>query len=322
MKSKLVNFTKTRAIYMVLALLCVLFAFLSDKFISINNVLNLIRQVAVLGISSVGLTFVMLTGGIDLSTGSVITMVNIIGAYGMVKMGLPPLVACIIALAVATLVGFINGVLVANLNMPALIVTFASQIILEGLAYILCGGLPIFGFPTSFMFLGQGYLLGVPVPIWVMGLCFAVGIFILGKTYFGRYFCAVGSNEGASRLSGIRVKRVKYLAYTFSAFFAGIGGLVMLSRTNSGQPTAGKGFEFDIITAVVLGGVSVSGGTGRLSNVVAGALIIGVLGNGMVLLDINTYYQMVVKGLILAVAVGFDCVQRDRPKKAKKIQSR
>lgn len=313
-----IDFTKKRAIFIVLILICVLFSILSSNFLTSKNILNLVRQVAVLGISSVGLTFVMLIGGIDLGTGSVITMVNIMAAYCMVNLGMNPVFACLLALLLAAAVGFLNGFFIANLKMPALIMTFATQIVLEGVAYILCGGLPIFGFPDSFAFLGQGYFLRIPVPIWIMAAAFLVGIFILNKTYFGRYFYALGSNEGASRLSGINVKRVKYLVYTLSSVFAAIGGLVMLSRTNSGQPMAGKGFEFDIITAVVLGGVSVNGGSGKLSNVVAGTLILGVLSNGMVLLNVNTYYQMVVKGLILAFAVGFDCYQKIQLSKAKR----
>lgn len=314
---RVMDFTKRRAIFLVLILICILFSILSENFLTSKNILNLIRQVATLGIASVGLTFVMLIGGIDLGTGSVITMVNILTAYCMVNLGINPLLACLLSLAAAAVVGFINGFFIANLNMPALIMTFATQIILEGLAYILSGGLPIFGFPESFAFLGQGYILEVPVPIYIMAAAFLIGIFLLNKTYFGRYFYALGSNEGAAKLSGINVKRVKYLVYTLSSLFAAIGGLVMLSRTNSGQPTAGKGFEFDIITAVVLGGVSVSGGSGKLSNVIAGVLILGVLSNGMILLDVNTYYQMVVKGLILAFAVGFDCFQKLQLSKSK-----
>lgn len=312
-----IDFTKRRAIFIVLIVICILFSVLTGNFLTMKNILNLIRQVAVLGIASVGLTFVMLTGGIDLSTGSVITMVNILAAFCMVKLGMNPMAACLITLLLAAAVGFVNGFLIARLKMPALIMTFATQIVLEGIAYILCGGLPIFGFPESFAYLGQGYLGGVPVPIWLMAFSFLVGIFLLNRTYFGRYFYAIGSNEGASELSGIHVGRVKYLVYTLSSVFAALGGLVMLSRTNSGQPTAGKGFEFDIITAVVLGGISVSGGSGKLSNVIAGTLILGVLSNGMVLMNISTYYQMVVKGLILAVAVGFDCYQKIQLGKAK-----
>ena len=202
--------------------------------------------------------------------------------------------------------------------MPELIVTFASQTIFAGLAYIICGGTPISRFPDSFLAMGQGYVGFIPVPVIIMAVIFAIGWFISEKTYFGRYFYALGGNEEAAQLSGINVKKIKYLVYSLSGFFAGIAGLVMLARANTGQPNAGVGYEFDVITCVVLGGVSTTGGSGKMSNVIAGVMIIGVLQNGMVLLNISSYTQMVVKGIILLVAVGADCVQKQRMAKVKK----
>jgi hypothetical protein len=168
----------------------------------------------------------------------------------------------------------------------------------------------IYGFDERFKVIGQGYVGPVPVPVIIMIICFAIGSFILNKTYFGRYFYAVGGNEEAAKLSGIRVGRIKYLIYALGGLFSGLAGIVMLSRTNSAQPTAGIGYEFDVITCVVLGGVSVAGGIGKISNVVAGVLIIGVLTNGMVLLNVSTFAQMIIKGIVLILAVGFDCIQK------------
>lgn len=307
---KFTHILKEEAIYVVLIVLFIAFACANKRFLSPNNLLNIARQVAVLGIASVGMTYVILIGGIDLSTGSIITFVNIIAAYFMVNLGMDMWLAILISIIVSTGIGFINGFLVANFNMPALIVTFASQTIFEGLAYIISKGMPIFGFPKAFANIGQGYLGPIPVPVIIMIVAFLIGGFILNKTYFGRYFYAIGGNETASQLSGIRVKRIKYLIFSLSGLFAGIAGIVMLARTNSGQPTAGKGYEFEVITAVALGGVSLSGGSGKLSNVVAGVLIMGVLKNGMVLLNISSYVQMVVEGIILIFAVGFDCIQK------------
>lgn len=310
-----VKFLKERAIFVVMIVLFLFFTISTDTFCTANNLLNIARQIAVLGIASVGMTMVILTGGIDLSTGSIITFVNIITAYFMVNLGVNMWVAIIVSLIASTLIGLLNGIAVANLNMPALIVTFASQTVFEGIAYIICSGIPIFGFSKAFTFIGQGYIGAIPFPIILLIAAFLVGGFILVKSYFGRYIYAVGGNEEAAELSGIRVKRVKYLVYSLSGLFAGIAGIVMLSRTNSGQPTAGKGYEFDVITAVVLGGVSVNGGSGKISNVVAGVLIIGMLSNGMVLMNVSSYAQMVVKGVILAIAVGFDCYQKLSMKK-------
>ncbi|MDR1248170.1 MAG: ABC transporter permease [Treponema sp.] len=256
---------KDYSIYFALLALIVFFSVLTGgKFQRPNNILNVIRQVSMMGIASVGMAFVLLLGGIDLSIGSTITLVNIVAAWFMVKAQISPVPACLIAVTMAAAVGFFNGWIIANIKMPPLIVTLSTMTMLEGLAFIICGGVPIFGFPRWFTVIGQGYLGPVPIPVVIMVVILAAGSFILNQTYFGRYFYAVGGSEDAAALSGINVKRVKYLAYTLSGFFAGLAGMVMLSRTMSGQALAGKGFEFDVLTAVVLGGVSVSGGFGKI----------------------------------------------------------
>lgn len=312
MKEKAVYQLKDKAIWVVFIFLFIAFTIANPRFITPNNIITIARQVSMYGIASIGMTFVILLGGIDLATGSIITFVNIICAYFMVHNGMNMYIAIILSLVLATLIGTLNGFMVSSVGMPALIATFATQTIFKGVAYILSGGTPINGFTEKFKIIGQGYVGAIPVPVIIMILCFAVGSFILNKTYFGRYFYAVGGNEEAAKLSGIRVGRVKYLVYSLSGLFAGLAGIVMLSRTNSAQATAGDGYEFDVITCVVLGGVSVTGGYGKLSNVVAGVLIIGALTNGMVLMNVSSYVQMVVKGLVLAFAVGFDCIQKKR----------
>lgn len=308
---KILGVLKNRAIYVFLLLMLVFFSIVNSNFMTVSNLLNVAKQVSILGIASVGMTYVILLGGIDLATGSIISFVNIVAAYFMVNVGMGVVPSVLLSLVISTAIGFLNGLIIAEIHMPALIVTFASQTIFAGLAYIICGGMPISRFPESFLKIGQGYVGPIPIPVIIMIACFAVGAFILVKTYFGRYFYALGGNEEAAELSGIPVKRIKYLVYSFSGFFAGVAGLVMLARANTGQPTAGVGYEFDVITCVVLGGVSVSGGSGKILNVIAGVLIIGVLGNGMVLLDISSYMQMVIKGIILLLAVGSDCIQQN-----------
>lgn len=309
---------KQRAIWVFLLVMIVFFSVMSDNFLTMRNLLNVVKQVSIYGIASVGMTYVILLGGIDLATGSIISFINILAAYLMVNMGWSPVLAVLCSLVASTVIGFLNGIIIAEIKMPALIVTFASQTIFAGIAYIICNGTPISRFPDSFLTIGQGYVGSVPVPVIIMIICFAVGAFILVKTYFGRYFYALGGNEEAAELSGIRVKKVKCLVYSLSGFFAGVAGLVMLARANTGQPNAGVGYEFDVITCVVLGGVSVNGGSGKISNVIAGVLIIGVLSNGMVLLNISSYMQMVIKGIILLLAVGSDCIQQQNLQKAKK----
>ncbi|GMQ61111.1 ABC transporter permease [Vallitalea maricola] len=307
---------KKYGIFAVLILLIIFFSVTSKAFFIPSNLFNVARQVSMLGIAAVGMAFVLLLGGIDLSIGSQITLVNIVTAWLMVNAEVHPVIACLIAIVMSVSIGFVNGWIIANLKMPPLIVTLSTMTIIEGIAYIICKGIPIFGFPKYFSELGQGYVGPIPIPVIITIIILAIGAFVLNKTYFGRYFYAVGGNEEAAKLSGINVKRVKYLVYSLSGLFAGIAGIVMLSRTNSGQVLAGKGFEFDVLTAVVLGGVSVNGGFGKISNVVAGVLIIGVLSNGLVLLDVSQYVQMVTKGIVLLFAVAFDCIQKNRKLKA------
>ncbi len=305
------DLVKSNAIWLVFIAEVIIFSIASGgTFITGNNLVNISRQVSYYGIASIGMTFVILIAGIDLSIGSIITLVNVVCAYLMVNAGMNMWVAVIISLLLATAIGTLNGGMVATIGIPALIATFASQTIFEGISYLISGGRPISGFTSDFGLFGRWAVGPVPVCALIMIACFALGSFILNKSYFGRYFYAIGGNEEAAELSGIRVNRVKYLIYALSGFFAGLAGIVLLSRSGSAQSTVGKGLEFDVITCVVLGGVSVNGGVGRMSGVVAGVLIIGSLTNGMILMDVSEYTQMVVKGLVLAVAVGIDCMSK------------
>lgn len=313
-ENKIANQLKDKAIWLVLVVLVIVFTIANPRFIAASNLLTLLRQVSMYGIASIGMTFVILLGDIDLSTGTIISFVNIICAYMMVNMGMNPVLAVAISMVAATLIGVLNGFMVSTIGIPAIIATYASQTSFLGLAYIICNGMPISGFSKGFAVIGQGYVAKIiPIPVIIMIVCFAIGSFILNKTYFGRYFYAVGGNVEAARLSGIRVGRIKYLVFAISGFFAGLAGIVMLSRTASGNASAGSdGFEFEVITCVVLGGVSISGGYGKMSGVVAGTCIIGALKNGMVLMNINSYTQKIVMGVVLACAVGFDCLQNKK----------
>ena len=310
------SFIKTNAIWLVFIVEVIFFAIFSKgTFVSGSNMVNIMRQVSYYGIASVGMTFVILIAGIDLSIGSIITLVNMICAFMMVNMGWNMWIAILVSLIVAVLIGLLNGFMVATIGMPALIATFASQTVFEGLAFLITNGRPISGFTKTnpaINFFARWTLGPIPWCAILMAACFAVGSFILNRSYFGRYFYAIGGNEEAAELSGILVDKVKILIYALSGFFAALAGIVMLSRTGSAQATVGKGKEFDVITCVVLGGVSVSGGIGRISGVVAGVFIIGCLTNGLILMNVSEYIQMVVKGLVLAAAVGLDCMSNKR----------
>lgn len=309
-ENKVVNFIKGQAIWIVFFVLVIAFTIANPRFITGANLMIMLRQVAVWGIASIGMTFVILLGDIDLSTGSIITFVNVLCAYLMVNKGMGMVTAIIITLIASTLIGVLNGFMVSTIGIPALIATFATQTAFSGIALILCNGQPIYGFDKAFKVFGQGKVGPIPVPVIIMVVCFILGSFILNKTYFGRYFYAVGGNIEAAKLSGIRTGRVKYLVFALSGFFAGLAGIVLLSRTNSGMGNAGLGYEFKVITCVVLGGISVSGGYGRMSGVVAGTFIISALNNGMVLMNINSWIQDIVLGVVLVLAVGFDCLQK------------
>ncbi len=305
----------TYGILVVLIALCLLFGILSPVFFSAENVLNILRQVAVVGIVAVGMTFVILTGGIDLSVGSIIGIASVFTAKIMLA-GVPVVWAVALALAMCALFGLANGLIVNELFIPPLVATLGTMTALRGVAFIISGGLPVFGFSNTLSYLGQGYVWVIPVPVIVMAATFALGFVLLDATRFGRYVYGVGGNEEATRLSGVSVKAIKALVYTMSGFLSGVAGVVLLSRINSGQPKAGQGYEMDVITAVVIGGVSISGGEGNILLVVAGVLIMGVLSNGMILLNINEYVQWVVKGLVLLAAVGFDRVSQRRKLRA------
>ncbi len=301
-------------ILVVLAAMIIFFSIMSNAFFTVDNFLNVFRQVSMLGIASVGFVFVLLTGGIDLSIGSQVTFVNILCAYLMINVGMDPFLAVIICVACTTGFGLINGLIITKLNVLPLITTLCMMNILRGISYIICTGMPIFGFPKSFSFLGQGYIGPIPFPVILMVIAFAVGGFILAKTYFGRYFYAVGGNEEAAALSGVNITRTKISVYALCGLFAGIAGVIWLSRVNSGQPVTGLGFEFDVLTAVVLGGVSTAGGEGDIAGAIIGVIVIGLLNNGLVLINVSEYFQLVIKGVVLLVAVAADSKRRMKKK--------
>jgi ribose transport system permease protein len=309
---------QTFAIWFVLIGLGIFFSIMSPAFLRPDNLFNIGKQVAVLGILSVGMACVILTGGIDLTVGSLLAVTGTIGAMLMVNVGMHPVPAAIIAALASTLVGFISGVTIVYFHVPPLITTLAFMTVFRGVAYLLTKGQPVYGLPKGFVVLGQGYLWLVPIPTVFMFAIFALGSFFLNWTKLGLYVYALGGNEEATRLSGINIKRLRILVYVISGTLAGISGVLLLARLNSGQPTVGWDTALDVITAVVLGGVSIFGGEGKLSGVLAGAFIMGVLSNGLIILGVGEYYQMVVKGMVLVIAVAID--QHSKIRKQKVVQ--
>ena len=304
-------------VYLVLVVIILFFTLITDTFLTSRNILNICRQVSMTGICSVGMTMVLLTGGIDISVGSIIALVGVVSAKLVAEAGMPIFPAMLIGVAVGAFCGLINGIMVARFEVPALITTLAMQTVARGAAYILTSGIPVYGLPEEIRTLGQGYLLGIPIPVIIMVLIFVFGWWLLEQTRFGRYTYAIGGNQEVARLSGINIMKIKIIIYTLSGFFAGLSGVIMLSRINSGQPNTSEGFEMDVITGAVLGGISVAGGEGKLINVIAGVLIMGMLSNGMTLMNLDEYWQWVVKGIVLLAAVTFDNLQRKRNAKVK-----
>lgn len=284
------------------AILFLLMSGLNDSFLTVNNLTNVARQVSINAIIAVGMTCAILTGGIDLSVGPVMALSGSIAA-GLMLGGIPIPLAMVTALVIGALFGLANGACIAYLRMPPIIVTLASMGIARGLALLYTGGYPISGLPDMFSFFGRGSVLGIQVPVLIMVGVYILAYLMLNHLPFGRYVYAIGGNEEAARLSGIRVPRYKVLVYVVSGTTAALAGLVLTSRLMSGQPNAGEGFELDAIAAVVLGGAAISGGRGAIIGTLVGAMMLGVLNNGLNLMSVSPYIQNVVKGGIILAAI-------------------
>jgi ribose transport system permease protein len=269
--------------------------------------LNLLRQISINALIAFGMTFVILTGGIDLSVGSILALSSALMA-GMIVSGVDPILSICITALLGALMGAVNGLLITKGKVAPFIATLATMTIYRGLTLVYTDGNPITGLGDhySFQLFGRGYFFGIPVPAVTMLITFFILWFILHKTSFGRKTYAIGGNETAAFVSGIKVDRVKCLIYSLAGMMAAISGAILTSRLNSAQPTAGTAYEMDAIAAVVLGGTSLAGGKGRIFGTLVGALIIGTLNNGLNLLGVSSFYQQVVKGIVILIAVLID----------------
>ncbi|WP_010306271.1 ribose ABC transporter permease [Kurthia senegalensis] len=290
-----------------LLLIVVIISIMSPSFLTANNIFNVLRQVSISALIAFGMTFVILTGGIDLSVGSTLALTGAVAA-GLLSSGVDPIIAMAVALILGLILGAINGVIIAKGKVAPFIATLATMTIYRGATLVYMDGKPISGLGdhASFQMFGKGYFLGIPVPVVTMVIAFFVLYFILRKTTFGRRVYAVGGNAEASRLSGINVNRITIAVYALTGMLAALAALILTSRLNSAQPTAGESYELDAIAAVVLGGTSLTGGRGWIVGTLIGALIIGVLNNGLNLIGVSSFYQQVVKGLVILFAVLLD----------------
>lgn len=299
-----------------LFVLCVGITILSDKFLTVANGWNVLRQISVNICISVGMTLVVLTAGIDLSVGSVLALCGAVTA-GLLKNGieLPDqnlyigftiLGAILVGLMTGSLLGWFNGWAITKFNVPPFVATLAMLTMARGFTMLWTKGFPINNLGSKFDYIGTGWFVGVPVPVWISLLVVLFAVFLTTKTPLGRYIYAIGGNENAARLSGINIKRIKTIVYTISGALAALGGLMVTARLDSAQPNAGTSYELDAIAAVVIGGTSLSGGKGSILGTVLGAVIIGVLNNGLVLLNVSPFWQQVVKGGVILLAVIID----------------
>jgi ribose transport system permease protein len=299
-----------------LLVLCIIIAVLSDKFLTMDNGWNVLRQIAVNVCISTGMTLVVLTAGIDLSVGSVLALCGAITA-GLLKNGIPIasadafigftiLGAVLAGILAGGLLGFFNGLVITRFKVPPFVATLAMLTIARGFTMLWTKGHPISNLGSEFAVIGTGWLIGIPVPVWIAGMVVLLAAFITQQTRLGRYIYAIGGNENAARLSGINIGKVKLIVYGIAGALAAVGGIMVTSRLDSAQPNAGTGYELDAIAAVVIGGTSLSGGKGSVWGTVMGAVIIGVLNNGLVLLNVSPFWQQVVKGGVILIAVIID----------------
>lgn len=305
----------------VLLLMCVVLSFLTDRFLTADNAWNVMRQISVNVVISVGMTLVILTGGIDLSVGSVLAICGAVSA-GMLKFSTQTglfglqfsftLFGAITGGVVAgTLLGFVNGISITRFKIPPFVATLAMLTIARGLTMLWTGGFPITGLGDKMAFIGTGWLLGIPMPVWISAIIVLLAVLITRRTKFGRYIYAIGGNEKAAELSGLKIRKIKLIVYSIAGALAAVGGLIVTSRLDSAQPNAGTGYELDSIAAVVIGGTSLSGGRGTILGTVQGALIIGILNNGLVLLNVSPFWQQVIKGFVILLAVAIEKLNKN-----------
>lgn len=313
-KQKFKDFASNYTILMMFIMFCIIMIFASEYFATWRNIRNILRQTSINGLLSIGMTFVILTGGIDLSVGSVLAFGGVVSASLVSKASggeiYSPTVAIMAAMGVGIIMGGITGILVAKWKVAPFVASLGMLSVARGLTYIYTDGMPIPKIDRAFLFIGKGSVLGLPMPVFIFAIVVLISYIVLKKTRYGRYIYAVGGNEQSARISGINTKFIIFSVYVISGLLAAFGGAILTARTTAGLPQAGQSYELDAIAAVVIGGTSLKGGQGSLVGTVIGALIIGVVNNGLDILGVSSYYQQVVKGSIIVIAVLIDSIKK------------
>lgn len=322
-KIDFIMFFERFGVLIFLILLIVFFQSQNNAFLSYRNIFNVLTEVSIFGIMAVGMTFVILTAGIDLSVGSILAVCAMFAAY-IIKGdntvtveseawgGMSWLVGLILCLSLGTLIGWLNGLGITKLKLPPFIVTLGGMTIWRGLTLVINNGSPIAGFDEGYRWWGRGILLGIPVPVIIFCVVAIIGYFALHKTRWGRYVYSVGGNPEAARLAGVNINKTLVSVYVITGALAGLAGFILSARLGSAESVAGVAFELRVIASVVIGGTSLMGGYGRITGTIFGSIIMGVLINGLVLMDVSAYYQQIIMGIIIILAVSFDTYAKSR----------
>ncbi|MBS3783317.1 MAG: ribose ABC transporter permease [Anaerolineae bacterium] len=296
------DFTRRFGLVFSFLLLCAVLSVLSDRFLTVGNIVNVLRQSTINGIIAIGMTYVILTAGIDLSVGALLALCTVVTA-DLLQQGWPVPLSVGAGLGLGAALGLVTGLIITKARVPPFVTTLGTMTVARGLALTYTGGRPITGLPDGFRFLGTGWLGPVPMPIVIAALAFLVGYILLTRTRVGESVLALGNNPVAARYAGIAVDRYTVFVYAVAGMLSALAGMILVARLNSAQPTAGQGYEFNAIAAVVVGGTSFAGGEGGLGGTLLGVLVIAVLNNGLNLLDVSSFYQPVVTGLVIALAL-------------------
>ena len=311
---KFKEYMRSYALFIIFIFMCVVLSITSDTFLKPKNIINVFRQISINGILALGMTFVIILGGIDISIGSVAAVAGVVTALILEINGSFTFLGILGGILAGGVMGMVIGFLVAKMRIAPFIASLAMLTIARGLALVLAGGVPHTIYNETFISIGNGYLwpkktpdsISLPISVLILIICIVIVSVVLYKTKFGRYVYAVGGNEEAARVSGVKVTKIKFFTFVINGLLCGVAGIVLAARITSGQPAAASGYELDAIAAVIIGGASLAGGAGRVSGTVIGALIIGVLNNGLILLAVSSYYQQIIQGVIIAGAVIID----------------
>ncbi len=304
----------TFGIYFVFVIIFAALSFANPKFCSLNNLINVLKQASIVAVIAMGQTFCLIIGGMDLSSGSVMALAGVCSAFYGLKDSTNMAMVFIMAFGVGILCGFINGIIVSRGKVPAFIATLGMQQAARGMALLVTNATPVFGLSPAYTFLGSAKLFEIPVLVLVMIVVLIICAFVLNKTKFGRHVYAVGGNEVSAYVSGIAVKKIQLIVYMIAGAMSGLGGLLLAGRIQSGTPAMAEGYELDAIAGAVIGGISTSGGVGKIYGAIIGSLLLAMISNGLDMLQVSAYYQQIIKGAIIVLAVLFDVSTKGKKK--------